>query len=60
MISSIVVGIILTLISLWISYLMDLASGVTIIIILAAVFIISFFMKKAFILIRRLKNKKFV
>jgi zinc transport system permease protein len=59
-ISSIVVGIILTLTGLWISYLLDLASGATIIIVLAAVFLFSFFMKKAIILVRRLKNKKFV
>lgn len=59
-ISSIVVGIILTLTGLWISYLLDLASGATIIIVLAAVFLFSFFMKKAVILVRRLKNKKFV
>jgi zinc transport system permease protein len=59
-ISSIVVGIILTLTGLWISYLLDLASGATIIIVLAVVFLFSFFMKKAVILVRRLKNKKFV
>jgi len=59
-ISSIVVGIILTLTGLWISYLLDLASGATIIIILAVVFLFSFFIKKAFILVRQLKNKKFV
>jgi len=59
-ISSIVVGIVLTLTGLWISYLLDLASGATIIIILAVVFLFSFFIKKAFILVRRLKNKKFV
>jgi zinc transport system permease protein len=59
-ISSIVVGIILTLTGLWISYLLDLASGATIIIILAVVFLFSFFIKKAFILAKQLKNKKFV
>jgi len=59
-ISSIVVGIILTLTGLWISYLLDLASGATIIIILAVVFLFSFFIKKAFIFAKQLKNKKFV
>lgn len=45
-ISSIITGIILTLGGLWISYLLDLASGATIILLLAAVFILSVIIKK--------------
>jgi len=59
-ISSIVTGIILTITGLWISYLLDLASGATIILLLALVFLLSFFIKKAVIAVRRLKTKKFV
>ncbi len=55
-ISSIVVGIILTVAGLWISYLLDLASGATIIILLAIVFFFSFFIKKAITTVRRLGN----
>lgn len=59
-ISSIVTGIILTITGLWISYLLDLASGATIILLLALVFLLSFFIKKAVTAVRRLKTKKFV
>ncbi len=47
-ISSIVTGIILTIAGLWLSYLLNLASGATIIILLAVVFFITFFAKKIF------------
>src|SRR4030042_618241 len=47
-ISSIVTGIILTIAGLWLSYLLNLASGATIIIILAVVFFITFFANKIF------------
>jgi zinc transport system permease protein len=56
-ISSTAVGIILTVTGLWISYLLDLASGATIIILLAVAFISSFFIKKIIIAVRRLENK---
>lgn len=56
-ISSIVTGIILTITGLWISYLLDLASGATIILLLALVFLLSFFIKKAVIAVRRLKTR---
>ncbi|GAH12799.1 unnamed protein product, partial [marine sediment metagenome] len=56
-ISSIVTGIILTLTGLWISYLLDLASGATIILLLALVFLLSFFIKKAVTAVRRLKTR---
>lgn len=46
MISSIVSGIVITIVGLWISYLLDLASGATIILILAVVFFISYFVRK--------------
>ncbi|MCJ7727954.1 MAG: metal ABC transporter permease, partial [Actinobacteria bacterium] len=55
-ISSIVTGIILTITGLWISYLLDLASGATIILLLALVFLLSFFIKKAVMAVRRLKT----
>lgn len=56
-ISSIVTGIILTLTGLWISYLLDLPSGATIILLLALVFLLSFFIKKAVTAVRRLKTR---
>ncbi|GAG62638.1 unnamed protein product [marine sediment metagenome] len=56
-ISSIVTGIILTITGLWISYLLDLASGATIILLLALVFLLSFFIKKAVTAVRRLKTR---
>ncbi len=56
-ISSIIVGIILTTAGLWISYLLNLASGATIIILLVVVFIFSFFVKRVFKAIRQLKSK---
>jgi len=56
-ISSIVTGIILTITGLWISYLLDLASGATIILLLALVFLLSFFIKKAITAVRRLKTR---
>lgn len=56
MISSIAVGVILTVVGLWISYLLNLASGATIIMLLAIVFLFSFFVKKAITTVRRLGN----
>ena len=47
-ISSIVTGIILTIAGLWLSYLLNLASGATIIILLSITFFLSFFAKKLF------------
>jgi len=47
-ISSIVTGIIITVAGLWLSYLLNLASGATIIILLAVVFFISFLAKRIF------------
>ncbi|GAI66859.1 unnamed protein product, partial [marine sediment metagenome] len=41
----------------WISYLLDLASGATIILLLALVFLLSFFIKKAVTAVRRLKTR---
>ncbi|NQT66594.1 MAG: metal ABC transporter permease [Actinobacteria bacterium] len=55
-ISSIVTGIILTITGLWISSLLNLPSGATIILLLALVFLLSFFIKKAVIAVRRLKT----
>ncbi|MDD5621944.1 MAG: metal ABC transporter permease [Actinomycetota bacterium] len=52
-ISSIIVGIILTIAGLWISYLLNLASGATIIILLAIIFFLSFFAKKIISSFRR-------
>ena len=52
-ISSMVTGTLLTLGGLWISYLLDLASGATIILFLAAVFMLSIIIK---VLISRLKK----
>ncbi len=56
-ISSIIVGIILTIAGLWISYLLNLASGATIIILLAIIFFLSFFIKKILSSFRR-RGKK--
>jgi zinc transport system permease protein len=46
MISSIITGTILTLLGFWISYLLDLASGATIILLLTVVFVLSVIVKK--------------
>jgi len=46
MFSSIIVGIILTSAGLWVSYLLNLASGATIIVVMVIAFILSFFIKK--------------
>ena len=56
MISSIITGIIMTIAGLWISYLLDLASGATIILLLAVVFFISYFVKKLIISLKRHKG----
>src|SRR3972149_3775298 len=56
-ISSILTGIILTIAGLWFSYLLNLASGATIIILLAIVFFVSFFAKKVILALRRLEKK---
>ena len=56
-ISSIVTGIVLTIAGLWISYLLNLASGATIIILLAIGFFVSFFAKRIFSSFRRLGKK---
>ena len=56
MISSIITGIIMTITGLWISYLLDLASGATIILLLAVVFFISYFVKKLIISLKRHKG----
>src|SRR3972149_975120 len=55
--SSIITGIILTIAGLWFSYLLNLASGATIIILLAIVFFVSFFAKKVILALRRLEKK---
>lgn len=47
MILSVILGIILTMSGLWLSYLFDLASGATIVLVLAIAFIISSIFKKA-------------
>ena len=46
-ISSIITGTVLTLGGLWLSYVLDLASGATIILLLSFVFLLSFLAKKA-------------
>src|SRR4030043_958746 len=56
-ISSIVTGIILTIAGLWLSYLLNLASGATIIILLSIIFFLSFFAKKLILSIRRSGKK---
>lgn len=56
-ISSIVIGVILTIAGLWLSYLLNLASGATIIILLAIIFFLSFFAKKIITSYRR-RGKK--
>ncbi len=56
-ISSIVTGVILTIAGLWLSYLLNLASGATIIILLAVVFFVSFFAKRIFSSLRRSGKK---
>jgi zinc transport system permease protein len=46
-ISSIITGTVLTLGGLWLSYILDLASGATIILLLSFMFLLSFLIKKA-------------
>jgi len=46
MLSSVITGIIITVAGLWVSYLLDLASGATIVLLLAAVFFVSYFIRK--------------
>lgn len=58
MISSVITGIILTIGGLWISYLLDIASGATIVLLLAVVFLTSYFIKNMVTAVRRLKDKK--
>jgi zinc transport system permease protein len=52
------VGIILTIGGLWISYILDLASGATIIILLGIVFLLSSFAKYLFLSIKKYKSSK--
>jgi len=52
------VGIILTIGGLWISYILDLASGATIIIVLGIVFLLSSFAKYLFLSIKKYKSSK--
>ena len=56
-ISSIVTGVILTIAGLWLSYLLNLASGATIIILLSIIFFLSFFAKKLISSFRRSGKK---
>ena len=56
-ISSIVTGVILTIAGLWLSYLLNLASGATIIILLSITFFLSFFAKKLISSFRRSGKK---
>ncbi len=58
MISSVITGIILTIGGLWISYLLDIASGATIVLLLAVVFLTSYFIKNMVTAVKRLKDKK--
>ena len=51
-------GIILTISGLWISYILDLASGATIIIVLGAVFLLSSLAKYLFLSIKKYKSSK--
>ncbi len=60
MISSVITGIILTIGGLWISYLLDIASGATIVLLLAVVFFASYFIKKIVMTVRRLRDKDFI
>lgn len=46
MVLSVIIGIILTIFGLWISYIFNLASGATIVIVLGSAFIISILLKK--------------
>ena len=57
MISSVITGIILTIAGLWLSYLLNLASGATIVLLLAVVFFISFFVKKAIVFTKQHSGK---
>jgi len=52
------IGIILTIGGLWISYILDLASGATIIILLGIVFLLSSFAKYLFLSIKKYKSSK--
>ena len=52
------IGIILTIGGLWISYILDLASGATIIIVLGIVFLLSSFAKYLFLSIKKYKSSK--
>jgi zinc transport system permease protein len=56
-ISSIVTGVILTIAGLWLSYLLNLASGATIIILLSIIFFLSFLTKKLISSFRRSGKK---
>ena len=58
-ISTMITGTILTLGGLWISYLLDLASGATIILLLAAVFILSILIKRLVLWRVKKENKNF-
>ena len=51
-------GIILTISGLWISYILDLASGATIIMVLGLVFILSYLAKYLFLSIKKYKSSK--
>jgi zinc transport system permease protein len=44
---SIAIGIVLNVLGLWLSYVLDLASGATIVLVLVAAFVISLFLKRA-------------
>lgn len=57
-ISSIITGVILTAAGLWISYLLNLASGATIIIFMVAVFLLSFLIKRILTSSKRVKQKR--
>jgi len=52
------IGIILTIGGLWISYILDMASGATIIIVLGIVFLLSSFAKYLFLSIKKYKSSK--
>ena len=57
MIGSVITGIVITIAGLWVSYLLDIASGATIILLLAAVFFISYFVKKIIVFARQRSEK---
>ncbi len=52
MLGSVVLGMVLTMAGLWLSYVFDLASGSTIVLVLAIAFLITFFLKKKFDIIK--------